>query len=118
MIEAIERLGGFVDYASVVEAETLADNALSTAWSTVSHLNGVNNTPEWRDAYTSCLEPLTRFSTERGQNRALFKAYQALANRSDFDKQSAALKATVEHELRDFRLAGVDLPRRQAPALR
>lgn len=110
VLEAIEQLGDSVDYASVVEAETLADNALSTAWSTVSHLNGVNNTPEWREAYTSCLEPLTRFSTERGQNRALFKAYQALANRSDFNEQSAALKATIEHELRDFRLAGVDLP--------
>ncbi len=113
VLDTIEQNADQADYASVVEAETLADNALSTAWSTVSHLNGVNNTPEWRAAYTSCLEPLTRFATERGQNRALFKAYQALANRPDFKHQSTALKATIEHELRDFRLAGVDLPDNQ-----
>ena len=113
VIRQIEQAGEQLDYASVVEAETLADNALSTVLSAVSHLNGVTNTPEWREAYTSCLEPLTRFSTDRGQNQALFKAYQRLAERADFDQQPAALKATIEHELRDFRLAGVDLPEAQ-----
>lgn len=98
------------DYVGIVEAETLADNALSTAWSTISHLHGVCNSPEWREAYRVCLEPLTRFHTERGQNQALFKAYQALSERSDLEQQAAALRATIRHELLDFRLSGVDLP--------
>ena len=101
------------DYASIVEAETLADNALAASWSSVSHLHGVCNTPEWRDAYKACLDPLTRFHTERGQNRDLFQAYQALAARADFAQQSAALRATIEHELLDFRLSGVALPEPQ-----
>ncbi|TVQ29402.1 MAG: oligopeptidase A, partial [Wenzhouxiangella sp.] len=113
LIRKIAESGPEASYASVVEAETLADNALATAWSTVSHLNGVTNTAEWREAYSQCLDPLTRFATERGQNRALFKAYQQLAARPDFARQSPALRATVEHELRDFRLAGVDLPEDQ-----
>ncbi len=98
------------DYAGVVEAESLADDALGGAWSTIGHLHGVNNTSEWREAYQACLEPMTRFHTERGQNRKLFEAWQALAERDDFTDQPAALRATVEHELREFRLTGVKLP--------
>ena len=105
-IETTER----PDYDAVVAAETLADNALATAWSTISHLHGVNNTPAWRDAYRACLEPMTRFHTERGQNRALFDAYRQLAERPDFARQPDAVRATIEHEIRDFRLSGVDLP--------
>jgi oligopeptidase A len=110
VIEHIEALGGNVDYDQVVTAEALADNALANTWSAVSHLNGVNNTPEWREAYEACLEPMTRFDTERGHNRQLWAAYKALAERDDFDEQDAALRATVQHELRDFHLSGVDLP--------
>ncbi|RFF29624.1 M3 family metallopeptidase [Wenzhouxiangella sediminis] len=110
VIERIESLGGNVDYDNVVTAEALADNALANTWSSISHLHGVNNTPEWREAYKACLEPMTRFDTERGHNRKLWAAYRALAERDDFDQQEAALKATVEHELRDFHLSGVDLP--------
>lgn len=110
VIGRIEALGGNVDYEQVVTAEALADNALANTWSAVSHLNGVNNTPEWRQAYEACLEPMTRFETERGHNRELWAAYKALAERGDFDDQDVALKATVQHELRDFHLSGVDLP--------
>jgi oligopeptidase A len=110
VIERIEALGGNVDYGNVVTAEALVDNALANTWSAVSHLHGVNNTPEWREAYEACLEPMTRFDTERGHNRKLWAAYKALAERDDFDDQDVALKATVQHELRDFHLSGVDLP--------
>src|SRR5699024_2325763 len=110
VIEKIEALGDAVDYASVVEAETLADNALANTFSTISHLHSVINTGEWRRAYESCIEPMTRFSTGRGHNRQLWAAYQALAERPDFAEQEAGLRATIEHELRDFHLAGVDLP--------
>ena len=109
VIAEIEQLDD-PDYASVVEAETLADDALGGAWSTIGHLHGVNNTSEWREAYQACLEPMTRFHTERGQNRRLFEAWQALCERDDFESQSDALRATVEHELRAFRLSGVNLP--------
>jgi oligopeptidase A len=111
VIARIEQPGQDIGYAEVVEAESLADDSLARAWSTIGHLHGVNNTTEWREAYQQCLEPMTRFQTERGQNRRLFEAWRALAEREDFEWQPDALKATVEHELRDFRLSGVDLPR-------
>ncbi len=97
-------------YGAIVEAESLADNALACVWSTISHLHGVVNSPEWRKAYQDCLEPLTRFHTERSQNRSLFKAYETLRKRADFDQQAPAMRSVIEHELTDFRLGGVDLP--------
>ncbi|TVS12000.1 MAG: M3 family peptidase [Wenzhouxiangella sp.] len=111
--ELIERIAAQTeapDYAGVVEAETLADDALSRTWSTISHLHSVCNTPEWREAYQACLEPLTRFHSERGQNAALFNAYEQLAGRPDLGEQSAAVQATIRHELVEFRLSGVGLP--------
>ncbi len=111
VIKHIEALGDGFGYADVVEAETLADNALSRAWSTVDHLHAVNNTDDWRSAYQTCLERLTRFHTERGQNVALCGAYKTLSSRADLNKQPAAVQATIEHELRDFHLSGVDLPK-------
>ncbi|MFW5815872.1 MAG: M3 family metallopeptidase [Wenzhouxiangella sp.] len=113
VIERIEAATEAPDYAGVVEAETLADNALASVWSTISHLHSVTQTPEWREVYPDCLEQLTRFHTERSLNRALFEAYRCLRERDDFDRQPAAMRASIDHELTKFRLGGVDLPAEQ-----
>lgn len=102
-----------VSYETVVDAESLADDALSNAWSSISHLHSVNATEDWRAAFTSCLEPLTHFSNERGQNRALYQAYKQLAARGDFKQQPDELRATIEHEIKSFELSGVALPARE-----
>jgi oligopeptidase A len=110
VIARIEALGDGVDYESVVVAESLADNALANTFSSISHLHAVDNTEAWREAYRACLEPMTRFETERGHNAALCDAYHRLAERDDFGDQPAQVQAMIHHELRAFRLAGVDLP--------
>ncbi|NDY96504.1 M3 family metallopeptidase [Wenzhouxiangella limi] len=113
LIERIEAGTEAPDYAGVVEAETLADNALAAVWSTISHLHSVTQTPDWREVYPACLEQLTRFHTERSLNRVLFEVYRSLRAREDFDRQPAAMRASIEHELAGFRLGGVDLPTEQ-----
>ena len=113
LIERIESGAVELSHAAIVEAESLADNDLASAWSTISHLHGVVNSPEWRQAYQDCLEPLTRFHSERSQNRSLFKAYQTLRERADFDQQPPAMRAIIDQELTEFRLGGVDLPDRE-----
>ncbi|MEE4329383.1 MAG: M3 family metallopeptidase, partial [Wenzhouxiangella sp.] len=113
LLKRIAARGEPPGYDDLVIAESLADNALATAWSTISHLHGVNNTPEWREAYQACLEPITRFHTERGHDRRLFDAYRQLTERADFAEQPAACRTLVLHEIRDFRLSGVDLPEAQ-----
>lgn len=110
LLNRIESSGEPVDYEAIVVAESLADNALANTWSPISHLHSVCNSDEWRQAYQDCLALLTAFHTERGHNRALWAAYKALAERDDFAAQDAAMQATVVHELRNFRLSGVELP--------
>ncbi|CAN0429299.1 unnamed protein product [Pylaiella littoralis] len=68
------------------------------------------NTPELREAYQACLEKLSAFGTWVGQHEGLFKGWQALKEGPAWKNLDAAQRRTVENALRDFRLAGVDLP--------
>ena len=86
---------------------------LGRAWSPVSHLNAVCNSPELRAAYEACLPKLSQYWTEMGQNKPLFDAYEALARSPEAANFDVAQKTILEHALRDFRLSGIDLPAEQ-----
>ncbi len=103
-------LANGVSWDNLVAPLEEQDDRLGKAWSPVGHLNAVLNSEALRDAYTSSLSKLTAYSTEVGQNQALCQAYQALANSEQFSELNQAQRTAVEHALRDFRLAGVDLP--------
>ncbi len=87
------------------------DDRLSKAWSPVSHMNSVVNTPELRDAYNSCLSILSEYATEFGQNEAVYNAYKQIADSDEFKNLDQAQQKTIENALRDFHLSGVDLPK-------
>ena len=57
--------------------ETLNDR-LEQMWSSISHLNGVANTKEIRDAYAQCLPVLTEYNARMGQHQGLYDAFLAL----------------------------------------
>ena len=82
---------------------------LSRVWSPVSHLNGVANSPEIRAAYNECIPLLTDYASQLGQNTALKAGFEyVLAHEGD--SLSAESRRVVTNALRDFRLAGIDLP--------
>ncbi len=83
---------------------------LSRAWGVVSHLNGVVNTPELRDAYNGMLPAVTQFWSELSQNESLYGKYKLIRADASFASLSAAQKQAIENELRDFRLGGAELP--------
>ncbi|HMU65914.1 MAG TPA: oligopeptidase A, partial [Cellvibrionaceae bacterium] len=86
-----------------------AEDRLDKAFSPVSHLNSVANTPQLRDAYNSALQSLTAYHTALGQNNELYQAYQALADSNEFATLSQAQQQAINLALRDFRLSGVSL---------
>ncbi|PID43633.1 MAG: oligopeptidase A [Gammaproteobacteria bacterium] len=88
--------------------EELTDR-LDNAWSVVSHMNGVMNTEELRDAYNESIKKVTEYSTEFGQNQKLWSAFQTLAESPEYEKLSRAQQQSIRHALRDFHLSGVDL---------
>ena len=86
-----------------------ATERLWRAWGQVSHLQGVVNTPELREAYNANLPRITRFGAALGQNRALFRQYQALAAGPEAATLDAPRRKVLENALRDFRLGGAEL---------
>lgn len=86
------------------------DEALSSFWLNVSHLNAVINSPALRDAYNKCLPKIIEYHTEISQNEKLFQAIKSIADNEDFKKLNSVQQKIIRDELRDFHLAGVDLP--------
>jgi oligopeptidase A len=92
----------------VMPAEELAYR-LSRVWSPIGHLNAVANSEEMRRAYNECVPLLTAYTAELGQNAALAAGYARVLEREGAGLDPAQRKL-LENALRDFRLAGVDLP--------
>jgi oligopeptidase A len=84
------------------------EHELGRVWSPVGHLQSVLGSTEWREAYKEALPLLTEYSTEMAQNTDLQRAYAAVRKNLP-DDASAESRAAIEHALRDFHLAGVDL---------
>jgi oligopeptidase A len=82
---------------------------LSRVWSPIGHLNAVMNSPQMREAYNQCVPLLTEYSSELGQNSELQAAY-AQVLKVEGERLDPEQRKVVENALRDFRLAGVDLP--------
>ncbi|KQQ54165.1 oligopeptidase A [Pseudomonas sp. Leaf127] len=111
--DILARQGNTPDWAGLILAMDELDSRLGAAWSPVRHLNSVCNSPQLREAYESCLPALSAYSTEMGQNRALFQAYEALAASPQAAGFDIGQKTILENALRDFRLSGIDLPPEQ-----
>ncbi|MDQ3214674.1 MAG: M3 family metallopeptidase, partial [Pseudomonadota bacterium] len=95
---------------SVVEPLNEVTDHLARAWSAVSHMNAVVDSPELREQYNANLPKLTAFWTGLAQNVALYAKFKRVAAAKDFDQWPAERRKVIENELRDFRLGGAELP--------
>ena len=109
---AFERLGKLPapTWRDFIEPQEALADRLHRAWAPVGHLNAVLSSPELRAAYNACLARLADYDTELGQNEALQRGYQALKSGAEWKDYSPAQRKLITDTLRDFRLAGVDLP--------
>ncbi len=101
--------GASPDFDSLVLPLEDMEHELARVWSPVSHLQGVLESQDWREAYNAALPLLTEYGTELSQNSRLQRAYAAVREHLG-DNADPAQVSVVDHALRDFRLAGVDLP--------
>ena len=96
-------------FASLVVPVEELSYRLGRVWSPIGHLNAVANSAVMRAAYNECVPLLTEYASELGQNENLYAAY-AYVLKHEGDRLEPSQRKLVENALRDFRLAGVDLP--------
>jgi oligopeptidase A len=99
-------------FASLIVPVEELSYRLSRVWSPIGHLNAVANSSAMREAYNECVPLLTAYSSELGQNTALQAGY-AYVLQHEGGALDPSQRKVVENALRDFRLAGVDLPPEQ-----
>ena len=97
------------DFATLMAPLERWEEKLGRSFAPVSHLHGVKDSPELREAYSAALEKLTEHGTELGQNRELYAAVKALHEAPGFAALDRARRTVVEDSLRGFRLSGVAL---------
>ncbi len=83
---------------------------LSRLWSPVSHLHAVMDSAPLREAYNAGLPKITDYFTELAQDERLYAGYKSIAGSTEFAHLTQAQKKIIDNSLRDFRLAGAELP--------
>jgi oligopeptidase A len=86
---------------------------LNRAWSQVGHMNAVVNSPELREAYNNNLAKLTDYGSDISQDERLYKKFRAIQISDAFSKLSPTQQTIINHEVRDFKLGGAELPAAQ-----
>lgn len=102
-------------WANFVTPMTEEGERLGRAWGIVGHLHSVMDVPEWREAYNAMLPEVSSFYAEVGQNLELFDKYRQLFGSAEYDMLTPARQRIIDHELRDFRLSGAELPDADKP---
>jgi len=83
---------------------------LGRAWSQVGHMNAVVNSPELREAYNENLAKLTDYGSDISQDERLYAKFKAIQSGGDFAKLTPTQQTIINHEVRDFKLGGAELP--------
>jgi oligopeptidase A len=83
---------------------------IARTWSPVEHLNAVADEDALRTAHDACLPRLSELWTELAQDARLFRAYQGLRDGPEYAALDPVRRRIVDEALKDFHLAGVDLP--------
>ena len=85
------------------------DRPFEYAWGPVSHLFGVKNSPELREAYESVLDDVVQLGLRASQSRPIYEACVAIRNGSDWDNLSPTRQRIVEKKIQSAELSGIGL---------
>ena len=82
------------------------DCRLNDYFTPIAHLNSVCDSPETREAFTICLEPLSIYSSELSQNKEIYEAVKEISMQQDLTNEQ---KKVIKDSLESFKLGGVHL---------
>jgi oligopeptidase A len=96
-------------WKSAVESLDELNIPFQYAWSPVSHLLGVQNSPELRTAHEEVLPEVVMFSLRVGQSEPLYRVLKGIKEGPAWSSLSAAQKRIVDHKILDAELSGIGL---------
>jgi len=85
------------------------EERVGRVWSPVSHLNAVKDSDQLREAYQEGISLLTQYSSEMGQNQALFNQFKKLKMSTEFADLNVEQQKIIDNSLLDFKLGGAEL---------
>jgi oligopeptidase A len=97
------------DYDALSKVLDVPVERLGHAWSAVTHLNEVADTPALRAAFNRGLPRVTDFHTRLGSDERLYRKYRRIVASPSVQDLCAAKQQALQHSLRDFVLGGAEL---------
>ena len=111
----LDAAGSPLGWSELMDPLQRLGERLRWSWGVVSHLNGVCNSPELREAHAAQQAAVVQFGNRAGQSRVIYRALERLQQQHDTATAGAAgqLDQTQQRilaaELRDMQLRGVGL---------
>lgn len=96
-------------WTGLVEPLTKIEEKISWSWGIITHLMGVKNSPELRQAYETVQPRIVEFFNQFSQSKSLYKAFKSLQTSKEWLNLEPAQKRIVESAIRDAELSGVGL---------
>ena len=85
------------------------DRPFEYAWGPVSHLFGVKNSPELREAYEAVLDDVVQLGLRASQSRPIYEACVEIRNGDEWASLSSTRQRIVEKKIQSVELSGIGL---------
>ncbi len=104
-------------YETAIVALEESTEELAQAWGKVNHLDSVCNSPDLRKAMNAMLPEVSSFFARIPLNEPLWEVVRAASKRPETQHLEPVFKRFVEETVKDFQLAGADLPKEKKERL-
>ncbi len=112
-VAALSEQDSALTYENTIAALDNGLETLNRAWSFVSHLDSVCNSPELREAHNKMLPAVSEFFAAIPLNAALWQTLKSFGESEAAAQLSPTKQRYVHETMADFREAGADLPPEQ-----
>ncbi|ALF52085.1 peptidase M3 [Nostoc piscinale CENA21] len=96
-------------WSGLVEPLEKLTERLTWSWGIVSHLMGVKNSPQLREAYETVQPEVVQFSNKLGQSQVIYNAFKQFRASDTWATLEPAQQRIIETAIRDAELSGVGL---------
>lgn len=96
-------------WSGLVEPLEHLGDRLGWTWGAISHLMGVKNSPELRQAYENAQPSVVQFWNKLSQSKPLYEAFKALAESDIWNTLEEAQQRIVDSAIKEAELSGVGL---------